>query len=105
MSVVGAKSAGHAYTPGLKISRRVVHRARRVLPIAGKVLVAQGDVVAARQIVAETAMPGDVIPVNLANALSMPPADAEIWRASPPVPDEDRTRLESVAPVTEMVRS
>jgi hypothetical protein len=32
-------------------------------------------VVTARQVVAETFMPGDVIPVNLANLLSLPPAD------------------------------
>jgi hypothetical protein len=34
-----------------------------------------GDLVDGRQVVAETHMPGDVIPVNLANLLSMPPAD------------------------------
>jgi hypothetical protein len=65
----------HAYAPGLTVTPRIRHRCRRVLPIAGKVLVAKGDQVAARDVVAETFMPGDVMPVNLANALSLPPAD------------------------------
>lgn len=65
----------HAYTPGLKVSRRVRHRARRVLPIPGDVLVKAGDTVAAQDVVAETFMPGDVTPINLASILSMPPAD------------------------------
>jgi hypothetical protein len=64
-----------AYTPGLKVSPRSVHRARRVLPIAGDVLVKVGDVVNARDIVARTFMPGDITPINVANLLSTPPAD------------------------------
>jgi hypothetical protein len=64
-----------AYTPGLKVTARTIHRARRVLPIHGEVLVKQGQTVAARDIVAQTFMPGDITPVNLANLLSMPPAD------------------------------
>jgi len=66
-----------AYTPGLKVTPRTVHRVRRVLPIAGEVLVKQGDRVDAQQIVAQTFMPGDIEPVNLANILSMPPADVK----------------------------
>lgn len=46
-----------------------------MLPIAGEVLVGNGEVVQAQQVVAETYMPGDVIPVNMANLLSIPPAD------------------------------
>ncbi|GAB4153996.1 MAG: hypothetical protein Tsb009_30540 [Planctomycetaceae bacterium] len=65
----------HAYTPGLKVSRRIRHRTRRILPIPGEVLVNVGDTVTARQIVAETFMPGDITPLNLANILSMPPGD------------------------------
>ncbi len=65
----------HAYAPGLKVSSRVRHRTRRVLPIPGDVLVKVGDRGAARDVVAQTFMPGDVTPVNLANALSMPPGD------------------------------
>lgn len=65
----------HAYTPGLKVSDRVTHRVRRVLPIAGEVLAKVGDTVAARDVVAQTFMPGDITPINLANLLSLPPAD------------------------------
>jgi hypothetical protein len=66
---------GHAYTPGLKVTPRVRHRCRRILPIKGEVLVRQGDKVQARDIVARTFMPGEIEPVNLANILAMPPAD------------------------------
>mgnify|MGYP002624566750 CR=1 FL=1 len=65
----------HAYTPGLKVSSRERHRARRLLPISGEVLVEKGDAVKARDTVARTFMPGDVTPVNLANALSVSPSD------------------------------
>jgi hypothetical protein len=46
-----------------------------VLPIRGDVLVKKGQRVGPRDIVARTYMPGDVEPVNLANLLSLPPAD------------------------------
>lgn len=64
-----------AYTPGLKVTSRTTHRVRRVLPIAGEVLVKQGQSVAAKDIVAQTFMPGEITPVNLANILSLPPSD------------------------------
>lgn len=66
---------GQAYTPGLKVTSRMTHRVRRVLPIKGEVLVKQGDRVDARDVVARTYMPGDIEPVNLSNLLSMPPKD------------------------------
>ncbi len=65
----------HAYTPGLKVSPWMTHRIRRILPIAGDVKVSVGDTVAATDVVAETFMPGNVAPLNIANLLSMPPAD------------------------------
>ena len=65
----------HAYTPGLKVSERTRHRCRRVLPIFGEVRVQTGDRVTAQTVVAETFMPGDVTPLNLANLLSLPPGD------------------------------
>ena len=65
----------HAYTPGLKVAPCTRHRVRRLLPIPGEVVVRQGDRVAARDVVAETFMPGPVTPLNLANLLSLPPAD------------------------------
>lgn len=64
-----------AYTPGLKVSGNTRHRTRRILPIPGQVLVKQGDRVQAQDVVAETFMPGDVTPVNIANKLSLPPSD------------------------------
>ncbi|MFG0335395.1 MAG: hypothetical protein ACF8TS_18705 [Maioricimonas sp. JB049] len=66
---------GHAYTPGLQVSERTVYRARRTLPIPGDVLVAQGDRVTARDVVAQTDLPGDIMPLNLANQLSVMPGD------------------------------
>lgn len=65
----------HAYTPGLKVTARATHRVRRTLPIEGDVLVEVGRRVGARDVVARTYMPGDIQPVNVANALSLPPGD------------------------------
>ena len=65
----------HAYTPGLIVSNRIQHRVRRILPIAGDVLVTLGDQVGAQDIVAQTFMPGDITPINIANVLSLPPGD------------------------------
>ena len=65
----------HAYTPGLKVSEHMRLRVRRVLPIAGEVKVNVGDHVDALDIVAETFMPGDATPLNLAHKLSMSPGD------------------------------
>jgi len=64
-----------AYTPGLKVTPWTRHRVRRVLPIPGKVLKSVGDSVSATEVVAETFMPGDVTPLNMANMLSLPPGD------------------------------
>ena len=64
-----------AYTPGLQVTERTRYRARRVLPIEGEVLVAQGQHVAAQDVVARTELPGDAVPINLANQLSLSPAD------------------------------
>ncbi len=64
-----------AYTPGLKVTNRVRHRTRRLLPIAGEVLVEVGQQVTAEDVIAQTFMPGDVTPINLANLLSLPPAE------------------------------
>ncbi|HEB60538.1 MAG TPA: hypothetical protein ENJ06_01815 [Phycisphaeraceae bacterium] len=66
---------GQAYTPGLKVTNRITHRVRRVLPIKGEVLVNVGDKVEAQQVVARTFMPGEIEPINLSNVLSMPPKD------------------------------
>ncbi len=64
-----------AYSPGLTVSSSTTHRVRRILPIAGKVRVDVGDEIHAEDVIAEAFMPGDVFPINLANVLSLPPAD------------------------------
>ncbi|MBI3862218.1 MAG: hypothetical protein HY290_10015 [Planctomycetia bacterium] len=64
-----------AYTPGLKVTERMLLRRRRTLPIRGQVLVRAGDMVAARDIIAQTDLPGPITPVNVANLLSIPPGD------------------------------
>jgi hypothetical protein len=64
-----------AYTPGLTVTSRTTHQVRRLLPIPGDVLVKVGDEVGAEDVVAETFMPGDITPLNIANLLSLPPPD------------------------------
>jgi hypothetical protein len=64
-----------AYTPGLKVSKRMRYRIRRTLPVPGEVLVRAGDRVQATDVVAQATMPGDITPLNLANALAIPPAE------------------------------
>ncbi|HEY2251373.1 MAG TPA: hypothetical protein VGH74_09945, partial [Planctomycetaceae bacterium] len=66
---------GQAYTPGLKVTQRMLLRRRRILPIRGEVLVRAGDQVAARDVVAQTLLPGPITPVNVAHVLSIPPGD------------------------------
>ncbi len=65
----------HAYTPGLKVTSHMTYSVKRILPIKGDVLVSKGDQVQADQVVAETSMPGDIYPMNLANMLAVPPSD------------------------------
>lgn len=64
-----------AYTPGLKVAARTIHRSRRVLPIPGEVLVKVGDRVNGPDVVARTFMPGDITPLNMANQLSASPGE------------------------------
>ena len=64
-----------AYTPGLLVTRHKKHRCMRRLPIAGEVKVSVGDTVSADDVVAETSLPGDINPINLANMMSLPPKD------------------------------
>jgi len=63
------------YTPGLKVTPWTRWRSRRVLPIAGEVRVSVGEKVLAQQVIAETAMPGDASPVNLAKLLGVPASE------------------------------
>ncbi len=65
----------HAYTPGLKVKHQTIVAKTRRLPIRGEVLVKQGDTVRHDQVVATTNVPGEVHLVNIANALTVDPAD------------------------------
>ena len=64
-----------SYTPGLRVSRCVRHRTKRTLPISGEVLVAKGDRVTSQQVVARTYLPGDILPINLANVIGVSASD------------------------------
>jgi len=65
----------HAYTPGLRVAGRTVIQKMRRLPLSGEVLVKDGAVVRASDVVAKTDLPGNVKTVNVANVLGVPPAD------------------------------
>ncbi|MCS6927533.1 MAG: hypothetical protein NZ578_16710 [Candidatus Binatia bacterium] len=65
----------HAYTPGLRVTPDTTVRKSRLLPIPGEVLVAVGQQVAATTVVAQTALPGRIYPVNVAHHLGIAPAE------------------------------
>lgn len=65
---------GQAYSAGLTVTESIVLRKDRLLPLKGEVLVKKGDKVKAEDVVAETLLPGKVIPLNLANKLGVTPA-------------------------------
>lgn len=69
---------GHAYTPGLKVTEQVVVKKDRILPLKGDVLVKVGDKVSPNDVVARTLLPGQVVPINVANKLGIPPEDIEM---------------------------
>jgi len=62
------------FTPGLTVTPQHVVLKDRRLPLEGEVTVAVGDLVTADQVVARTALPGKVYPVNVANQLGLDPA-------------------------------
>ncbi|MGC8894365.1 MAG: hypothetical protein ACP5QG_05910 [candidate division WOR-3 bacterium] len=64
---------GHAYTPGLKVTKATVIRKERRLPVPGTVLVKVGDHVKATQTVAKADLPGNVVPLNVAGKLGIQP--------------------------------
>ena len=66
---------GHAYTPGLKVTERLLVRKNRILPLKGDVIVKVGDKVKPDDVVARTLLPGNVVPLNVANKLGIPPED------------------------------
>jgi len=68
----------HAYTPGLKVTERHLVEKRRILPLKGEVVVKVGDKVSPEDVVARTHLPGNVVPLNVANKLGIPPEDMEL---------------------------
>ncbi|MBW6514191.1 MAG: hypothetical protein K0B87_05485 [Candidatus Syntrophosphaera sp.] len=64
---------GQAYSAGLTVTDSIVLRKERLLPLKGQVLVKKGDKVQAETVVAETLLPGKVVPFNLANKLGVTP--------------------------------
>ena len=54
-----------AYSPGLTVTDNIVLKKERILPLKGTVLVKKGDKVKAEDLVAETLLPGKVIPFKL----------------------------------------
>jgi hypothetical protein len=68
---------GHAYTPGLKVTDKILLTKRRILPLKGEVIVKNGDHVHPDDIVARTDLPGTVEPMNIANILGLPPEDID----------------------------
>ena len=69
----------HAYTPGLRVTRRATVRKRRQLPLKGEVLVSGGDRVRRDQVVARTNLPGDVTTLNLVNRLGVIPSELSAY--------------------------
>ncbi len=67
----------HAYTPGLKVTRKTLIKKERRLPLPGEVVVQKGQKVTADTIVAKTELPGNVQPINVAGLLSIPPHEIE----------------------------
>ncbi len=68
----------HAYTPGLKVTERMLVKKQRILPLKGEVVVKVGDHVEPDDVVARTDLPGNVEPVNVANKLGVPPEDLDM---------------------------
>ncbi len=65
----------HAYTPGLRLSEKMVIRKKRFLPLTGDVTVSKGDMVKAEDIVAKTNLPGKVHSLNVVNRLGIIPKE------------------------------
>jgi len=65
----------HAYTPGLKVTDDILVKKHRILPLKGNVVVKVGDKVTPDDVVARTHLPGNVVPLNVANKMGLPPED------------------------------
>lgn len=73
-----------AYSAGLTVTENIVLKKERILPIKGTVLVKKGDKVKANDLVAETFLPGKVLPMKLSNALGVLPATINEYIAVKP---------------------
>ena len=62
-----------AYSPGLTVTKSIVLRKERILPLKGNVKVKKGDKVKGEDLVAETLLPGKVVPFHIANKLGVQP--------------------------------
>lgn len=67
----------HAYTPGLRVSRRATVTKRRILPLKGQVVVQAGQQVTRDQVVARTELAGNVEIVNVVSRLGIEPEDID----------------------------
>ncbi len=65
----------HAYTPGLRLAKKIRIRKMRNLPLPGDVIVEKGNIVKSDDIVARTNLPGKVYSVNVVNRLGILPKD------------------------------
>lgn len=63
-----------AYSAGLTVTENIVLRKERILPLKGEVLTKKGDQVKSNDLVAQTFLPGKVIPLKLANKLGVLPS-------------------------------
>lgn len=63
----------YAYTPGLKIKKVTLVQKHRLLPIAGEILVQEGNYVTWDQIVARTHVPGDIEMIPLFYIIGVEP--------------------------------
>jgi len=63
----------HAYTPGLRVTQQALLRKVRRLPLPGQIHVQVGDSVRATDVIAATALPGNVTTVNIAREMNCQP--------------------------------
>ncbi len=68
---------GQAYSAGLTVTDNIILRKEGILPLKGQVLVTKGTKVKGEDVVAETLLPGKVLPFNLANKLGVTPSQLE----------------------------
>jgi len=74
-SVDQTAEEAHAYTPGLKVKRRIIVEKTRRLPIEGEVLIEKGAKVDFETIVAKTEIPGDPLIIRADELLGLPTRD------------------------------